>query len=274
MIYVPALILVSDADPFNLRLLQELCEAGGYHVITCGEGGEVLDVVARKRPDLILLDQATPGLDGFEVLRILKSDDVLARIPVLLVTTTGDVKAQRRAIELGAEDYLTKPYLVFEVQQRMRNALRALRGERDVDEGDSVGTTHQLGIGLEYEFTRAVRYHHPLGCIVVRVANHARLAQQHGEGWRRTMGQALRGCVRSTDQVYVSGGDEFVLLLPETDDRGTRIVLDRTTTRLAQATPELPTTPAIRGGVAVYPGAPVEDGFALLSSARSSLDAA
>ncbi|MFW5875522.1 MAG: response regulator [Myxococcota bacterium] len=269
---MPALILVSDADPFNLRLLQELCEAGGHRVITCGEGGEVLDVVARKRPDLILLDQATPEIDGFEVLRIMKSDDVLARIPVLLVTATGDVKAQRRAIELGAEDYLTKPYLVFEVQQRVRNALRAVRGEHDVDEGDSIGTAHQLGIGLEYEFTRAVRYHHSLGCIVLRVGNHAALTEQHGERWRRAMGHALRACVRATDQVYLSGGDEFVLLLPETDDPGTRIVLDRLTTHFAEATPELPSAPTLRGGLAVYPVVPVEDGLALLSSARNAFD--
>lgn len=264
---------MADADPFNLRLLQEVCEAGGHRVITSGDGTEVLDVVARERPHLILLDAAIPGLDGHEVLRILKADDVMSTIPVLMVTAAEDVDGRRRAIELGAEDYVSKPYLVFEVQQRIRNTLRALREGRQSD-GESdllVGTAQQLGISLEYELTRAVRYHHSLACIVLRVGNHQQLVETAGGRWQRAIGAVLCACVRATDQVYISGGDEFVILLPETGVQGAQVVLDRVRLRLEHGIESVPVSPVVAGGFAVYPDATVDDGVTLLSMARRAL---
>ena len=113
-----ALVLVADHDPFNLRLLHEACEAAGYDVVTAAVGPEVLTMVARQPPDLLLLDCKMPQLDGFEVLRILKADINLQEIPVVLITDADDVDARGRGIKLGAEDYLTRPYRVFEIQQR------------------------------------------------------------------------------------------------------------------------------------------------------------
>src|SRR5262245_33874525 len=166
-----ALILVADADPFNLRLLSELCSTLGYDVVTAADGGAVLDAVARERPDLVLMDVSLPVMDGLQVLRILKADHDLAQLPVLLVTADGDDEARRRGCEMGAEDYVVKPYRSFEIQQRLRNVLRlrtmaANTTNPPVERFDiadpltGTGTTSQLHISLEYEFTRAVRYNH------------------------------------------------------------------------------------------------------------------
>ncbi len=125
-----ALVLVADPDPFNLRLLHEACEAAGYDVVTAADGPEVLAMVARRPPDLLMLDANMSEVDAFEILRILKADTSLENIPVLLVTDEGDLDSRRRGIELGAEDYLTRPYRVFEIQQRVRNVLRATRQDR------------------------------------------------------------------------------------------------------------------------------------------------
>src|SRR5688500_4710229 len=103
-----ALVLVAEADPFNLRLLTDLCSTLGYEVVTAGDGGAVLDSVARERPHLLLMDAALPVMDGLQVLRILKADANLAHVPVLLVTAEGDEAVQRQALESGAEDYVTK----------------------------------------------------------------------------------------------------------------------------------------------------------------------
>ncbi len=234
------MVLVADDDPFNLRLLQEVCEAADYGVLTAADGTEVLDVVARERPDVVLLDLDMPKLDGLEVLRILKADAHLARIPVLLVAGTDNVDAHSRGIELGAEDYLTKPYRVFEVQQRIRNALRASSPHARypmesihpqlVDPATRTGTVLQLRLALDYEFTRAARYGHPLTCILVRIDNFTELQAADFSKCDAVLAEVasgLRNCVRAVDHIFRSRQDVFSLLLPETDGDGAAVVLRR-----------------------------------------------
>ena len=280
-----ALILVADDDPFNLRLLQELCEAAGYQVVTADNGGDVLAVVARERPDLILLDVAMPVMDGFEVLAILKTDADLAAIPVVLVTAAGNVEARSRGIELGADDYITKPYRVFEIQQRIRNALRVAEGEArkresvragTVDPLTHAGTSQQLLISLNYEYTRAARYGHQLTCIVARIGNYHDLVTEHGddvgEGLLVQLANGLRGCVRGIDHLFRSDLDEFAILLPETGLEGSQVVVDRINHQSADGTlwsAALSPMPTIEIGRAGFPGPGISNSDELL---RLALD--
>jgi len=237
-----ALVLVADPDPFNLRLLHEACEAAGYDVVTAADGPEVLAMVARRPPDLLMLDAKMSEVDAFEILRILKADTSLVNIPVLLVTDEGDLEARRRGIELGAEDYLTRPYRVFEIQQRVRNVLRATRRDRlgipestpPADQHDPVtgaGTPSQLLISLDYEHTRAERYGHPLSCIVVRLGNSTELAaaseDRTADRAMALLGSGLKRCIRAVDHLFRLRRDEFCILLPETDSHGASYVLRR-----------------------------------------------
>src|SRR5262245_46825290 len=119
-----SLILLADADPFNLQTLSELCGAQGYEVVTAGDGGAVLDAVARQRPDVVLMDVSLPVMDGLQVLRILKADADLSHVPIVLVTPDGDDDTRKRGFDLGADDYVTRPYRSFEIQQRLRNLVR------------------------------------------------------------------------------------------------------------------------------------------------------
>lgn len=237
-----ALVLVADPDPFNLRLLHDACEAAGYDVVTAADGPDVLAMVARHPPDLLVLDAKMSEIDAFEILRILRADTNLVSIPVLLVTDEGDLDARRRGIELGADDYLTKPYRVFEIQQRVRNVLRATRRDRlgipesapPADQRDPVtgaGTPSQLLISLDYEHTRAERYGHPLTCMVVRLSNSEQIATASEDGTAdRAMaliGSGLKGCIRAVDHLFRLRRDEFCILLPETDATGASYVLRR-----------------------------------------------
>ena len=286
-----ALVLVADDDPFNLRLLQELCEGVGYRVVTAADGSAVLDVVARERPDLILLDVGMPVLDGFEVLRILKSDADLSSIPVSLVTAAGDEESRSRGIELGAEDYVAKPYRVFEIQQRVRNALRTRAAETEVararerirsselvDPLTRAGTSQQLIVSLDYELTRAARYKHPLTCIVVRIANYVDVVERGGqdaaEGALVQLTGGLRACIRAIDHLFRSDLEEFVLLLPETDAPGAIVVRGRIEERARDRSlwgAAIEPVPVIRIGVASFPDAKAETGNALLRAALDDL---
>lgn len=276
-----ALILVAEADPFNLQHLSELCSTLGYDVVAVADGGAVLDAVARQRPALVLMDAALPVMDGLQVLRILKADHDLSQVPIVLVTAEGDDETRQRGFEMGAEDYITKPYRSFEIQQRLRNVLRldlkflatsAAPPERldIVDPLTGAGTTSQLHISLEYEFTRAVRYRHPLSCVVVRCANYAPIALALGGASAQrvliALATALRGCVRGVDHVFRSRPDEFTILLPETDTRGCRIVVDRMEAALSRADlfpDDVQPRPVIPVAYACYPAQGAKDGEAL-----------
>jgi two-component system, cell cycle response regulator len=287
-----ALILLADADPFNLRLLSELCSSLGYEIVTAADGGAVLDAVARVQPDLVLMDVSLPVMDGMQVLRILKADHDLSHVPIVLVTSDGDDDARRRGVELGADDYVTKPYRSFEIQQRLRNVLRLRAAVSSgqsgndqpsgrLDTADPVtgtGTSSQLHISLDYEFTRAVRYKHPLGCVVVRCVNYPQVTASLGAVTAQQvlaqLAMALRGCIRGVDHLFRSGSDEFTILLPETDARGCRIVVGRvqtTTSRDQLFDAEVRPRPSIAVAFACYPTSKVADGEALWRGAADEL---
>lgn len=103
-----------------VELVQHRLEMDGYRVITAGNGGETLEMAARHRPDLIVLDQLMPVADGLEVMRRLNQFPQLADIPVLMLT---GVKAETNAVtafKLGAMDFLTKPFMPDELAARVQ----------------------------------------------------------------------------------------------------------------------------------------------------------
>jgi len=284
-----ALVLVADPDPFNLRLLHEACGAAGYDVITAADGPDVLAMVARQPPDLLVLDARMSEIDAFEILRILKADRSLMNIPVLLVSDEGDHEARRQAIELGAEDTLTRPYRVFEIQQRVRNVLRATRRDRlgipesapPADQRDPVtgaGTPSQLLISLDYEHTRATRYGHPLTCMVVRVSNAAEIAASSADGTAdRAMGSigaGLKSCIRAVDHLFRLRRDEFCILLPETDAHGAGHVLRRLEGQVQSGElwgADLVPPPAVDIAMTSMPEVGVKSGDDLLKKTRHAL---
>lgn len=104
-----ASILVVDDDPVNRSMLTASLQAGGHQVTTAEGGSQALDLVRAEGFDVILLDVLMPRMDGYQVLERLKEDPRLRHIPVVMVTALDDVESAVRCIELGADDYLSKP---------------------------------------------------------------------------------------------------------------------------------------------------------------------
>ena len=119
-----AKILVVDDTPFNVKLLVDLLGIQGYTMVTATTGPEALEKVAKERPDLILLDVVMPGMDGFEVCRKIRENPETALLPVILVTAMYPVEQRARGIEVGADDFLTKPINQAELLARVRSLLR------------------------------------------------------------------------------------------------------------------------------------------------------
>ncbi len=114
-------ILVVDDDPSILRLLCTNLKARGYEVTTAMDGEESLDVVQRDFVDLIILDLMMPRVDGVEVCRRVRE---WSAVPIIVLSARGDEKDKVKCLELGADDYLTKPFGIAELMARIKTALR------------------------------------------------------------------------------------------------------------------------------------------------------
>jgi putative two-component system response regulator len=127
-------VLIVDDDPTVADLLQEVLRTEGNEVVVVGDGLEALASVALQPPDLILLDLDLPGLHGYEVCRRLKTNRATRLIPIVIVTARTEAADRVDAWDLGADDFLTKPFRLAEVTARCRSLLRI---KRLIDERDS-----------------------------------------------------------------------------------------------------------------------------------------
>ena len=120
-------ILVVDDEEDLQELLSYNLEKEGYAVTCVSSGEEALSAVKKKIPDLIVLDLMLPGIDGFEVCRNLKNENKTARIPIVMLTAKGEDSDIVAGLELGADDYVTKPFSPNVLIARIRMALRRRR---------------------------------------------------------------------------------------------------------------------------------------------------
>lgn len=118
-------VLTVDDNPDNLALMSDIVAGLGYTVLKAMDGLQALAIVANETPDLILLDVNMPGMSGFEVIKELKKQETTASIPVILLTAMADVEYRVEGIDLGAEDYLTKPYSPRELIARVERRLQS-----------------------------------------------------------------------------------------------------------------------------------------------------
>jgi len=121
-------ILAVDDEPQVLEALTNILEARGYSIRTAPNGAMALDRLAAERPDILLLDLAMPGINGVEVCRRLRA---FSRVPILVLSALGDEDQKVKALDAGADDYITKPFGVEELLARIRAALRRAEAQRD-----------------------------------------------------------------------------------------------------------------------------------------------
>jgi DNA-binding response OmpR family regulator len=116
-----ACILVVDDEPRYLRLLEANLKTEGYEILTAQDGGKALDVFSANPVDLILLDILLPALDGFAVCQRIRQ---FSRVPIIMLTAKGEEHDRVRGLDVGADDYLVKPFSVTELIARVRAVLR------------------------------------------------------------------------------------------------------------------------------------------------------
>lgn len=125
----PALLVVDDNDDNRYTLTRRLKRQGYDNVATAEHGRQALELMAARRFDLVLLDVMMPEMDGLEVLETMKADPALRRIPVVMISALDELDSVARCVELGAEDYLTKPFNPTHLRDRVRACLDRQRPE-------------------------------------------------------------------------------------------------------------------------------------------------
>ena len=120
------LILVVDDEPKVARLARDYLEKNGFRVLTASDGQSALTTARREKPDLVILDLMLPQIDGREVCRILRRE---SDVPIIMLTALSEEIDQVTGLEIGADDYITKPFSVRALVARVRALLRRTRGE-------------------------------------------------------------------------------------------------------------------------------------------------
>ena len=220
-------LLIVDDEKQNRLLLTELF-GSTYKIIQAKNGVQALEKARQHRPDLILLDVLMPEMDGMGVLRELKRDDATRLIPVIFITALDSATDEENGLNLGAVDYISKPFHPPTVRVRVRNQLQLVHQRRlleqlaSLDGLTGIPNRRQFDAMLLKEWHRCQRNQQPLSLIVADVDFFKKYndALGHAAGDRvlqevaATLRQAAR---RPGDLVARYGGEEFVLLLPETD---------------------------------------------------------
>lgn len=136
---MPSRILVVEDDPDIAELVEHHLSLAGYDTSVVGTGNDALEQI-RQRPDLVVLDLMLPGLSGLEICRLMRSDPQTATVPIIMLTARAEEEARVEGLELGADDYVTKPFspkeLVARVGAVLRRAGRSRSGQRRLRFGD------------------------------------------------------------------------------------------------------------------------------------------
>ncbi len=144
-------VLAVDDDERNLALLSAKLEREGYEIETAGNGIEALKKVNAFHPDLVIMDVMMPQMDGYETLRHLKSREETRYIPVIMLTGRAEVEDKVLGFEVGAEDYINKPYSLQEVAARVKSLLRMRALQTKLRDTEKVAALGEMVDGIAHE---------------------------------------------------------------------------------------------------------------------------
>jgi diguanylate cyclase (GGDEF)-like protein len=237
-----ARILIVDDDRLQCAEVAKVVREWQAEVFTAQTLSDALRLHKEARPDLVLLDVMMPHLDGYKLAQMFKRD--AAYTPIILLTALEDLDSKRRGLSAGADEFLTKPVNALELQIRMSSMLRIKRladelerVNKNLAELATIDGLTQLvnrrviAERLTLEFLRARRYKHPFTCILVDIDHFKAVNDNYGHpvGDRVLIevAIAIKQSIRTTDMAGRYGGEEFMVLAPETPAVSARIVAER-----------------------------------------------
>ncbi len=230
-------VLIIDDSPDALALAKVRLAKEGFELFFADGGKAGLAMAASERPDLVLLDLDMPDMSGFDVCRSLKADGELCMIPIIFLSGSGGPEDKVKGLNLGAVDYVTKPFDAFELRARVSGALRTkhmqdlLIEHARIDPLTSLANRRGLMERLAQEWARIQRHGGSLSFIMADIDHFKRVNDTHGHtvGDRalQAVADAIAGRCREIDLPSRYGGEEFAIVLPNAAAAGAVTLAER-----------------------------------------------
>ncbi len=215
-------ILIVDDERSITSLITSMLQEFGYATIEASTGEEALSIAQAEQPDLILLDINLPGIDGFQTLKRLKNNVGTGRIPVILLSGIKDAKEKAKGLNLGASDYITKPYSSLELEARVRLLL-----QRREEEHSTSPTTRLPGnIAIEREINAKIKEKAPFSVCYIDLDNFKAYNDNYGflkgdaviKQTAKIITDVVREYGNDSDFVGHIGGDDFIIITTNDKD--------------------------------------------------------
>ena len=220
-------VLIVDDEPSNIRIISSLL-ASEYKVLTAKSGDKALEVAYNEQPDLILLDVVMPELDGFSVIKKLKSDDATKSIPVVFITALDSQSDEEQGLKLGAVDYIHKPFHQGIVLARVKNHLELVRHKRLLEQLANLDELTELPNRRKWKsdsnkiWQLALEQNAYIAVGILDV-DHFKLYNDHyghsmGDIALQKVSNAINGYLNlQSGHLYRFGGEEFVFIVKHQD---------------------------------------------------------
>lgn len=218
-------ILVVDDNKLNIRILTDILKQEGYDVYPLSDGTLVMKEVLSIHPDAILLDIIMPKIDGLDVCKALKTTDETRSIPVIMVTSITDGAVLRKAFDIGAFDYIKKPFDQIEIIARLNSALRFYDQQKQLEvlamrDGLTDLYNHRMIMELlENECSKAMHLGHPIAFMMFDIDNFKRINDTYGHNAGdfilHDTAKVLKSTSDATDLIGRYGGEEFCIILAD-----------------------------------------------------------
>jgi diguanylate cyclase (GGDEF)-like protein len=236
-------VLVVDDSPENVRLVGRILKPMADVNFALG-GVDGLDRAREQRPDLILLDIDMPDMNGYDVIRALKASEETSGMPVIFLTALSEREQEAEGLDLGANDYVAKPFNAAVVTARVRNQIRLLDYARRLQELNAELARHATTDSLtglpnrrafievaEREMVRIRRFGDLATVLMLDIDHFKHVNDTYGHDVGDAVlveaGRRMEAAIRKTDMLARLGGEEFALLMPKTDMGGAQVVAAR-----------------------------------------------
>lgn len=239
----PVVLLIDDDQDVH-RLVRARLRHEDLDLADASSGEEGLKAARARTPSVVLLDIDMPGMDGFSVLRALKNDPTTTNVPVIVVSGMSDCGDKVTAFDLGASDYVVKPFDFAELRARLRASLRLQRLLRlladraELDGLTGLGNRASFNRRFASEMAEAKRYNHPLSLAVLDVDFFKRVndtfGHQAGDDVLVSFAKLLTKQCRASDIPCRFGGEEFVIIMTQTGAKDATVLLDRIRVALSE----------------------------------------
>lgn len=230
-------VLVVDDAISNIKMLGEILREE-CDITFATNGKAALNQAIKMRPDLILLDVIMPEMDGYEVCRLLKENSVTEHIPIIFITALDSIEDEEKGLEMGAIDYIAKPFHPPIVKVRVRNHLELVRHRKKLkmlsttDGLTGISNRRRFDDLLDQEWRRAIREKEYLSIVLIDIDNFKKYNDLYGhlqgDECLRHVANILVSCTqRGTDVLARYGGEEFALVLPHTELEGAKAFAEK-----------------------------------------------